>query len=295
VRALLWCERKHVLPQAFVAGLLYTRILSLGNPAYLAGRIRTDGWWYYFPFAAAVKTPVATMAAALLATLLVVVRARRRQLLDTPRRRWTAVCIAGPVAAYGLVLLTTRLDMGLRYALPIYPFAFVVIAAALAKVWDRARANRIGVAAVCLIGVGLAVETYRAFPHFVPFFNAAAGGWRGGLELLGDSNLDWGQDLPLLAEWQRRNGGRRLYLCYFGRADPAYYGFRYTNLPGGYRFGPPMTDPDPREGGVVAVSATQLQGIYLGPDLRDFYAPYRHATPLEVLGGSIYLFEFPPR
>jgi hypothetical protein len=72
-------------------------------------------------------------------------------------------------------------------------------------------------------------------------------------------------------------------------ADPAYYGIDYINLPGGYRYGPPVRFPTGP--GIIAISATHLQGIHLDPPLQSYYEPLRHARPMTVLGGSIYLFD----
>ena len=137
----------------------------------------------------------------------------------------------------------------------------------------------------------LAVESLSAFPDFLPFFNVAVGGARGGFYLLSDSNLDWGQDLPALAAWQDRHPGRPLYLAYFGNADPASYGIRYHNLPAGYRYGPPPESLPARGPATVAISASILQGLYGRPEAGNAYAPFRDRSPDEVLGGSIYLFD----
>jgi hypothetical protein len=161
------------------------------------------------------------------------------------------------------------------------------VAAYAARMWGRR-----AVIALAIGGAVLAVESLSVFPNFIPFFNVAAGGARGGLALLGDSNLDWGQDLKLLAEWQRAHPERPMYLAYFGLADPHYYGVRYTPLPGGYHYDPKPAWP----GGecVVAVSATYLQGILVEPELYEqFYKKLAALRPTEVLGGTIYLYQFP--
>ena len=44
---------------------------------------------------------------------------------------------------------------------------------------------------------------------------------------------------------------------------------------------------------VVAVSATKLQGIYVYPDVLPFYRSLRAAPPREILGESIYLYDWP--
>jgi hypothetical protein len=141
-----------------------------------------------------------------------------------------------------------------------------------------------------LLAAGLAAESLAAAPDYLAFFNAAAGGSRGGVRHLGDSNLDWGQDLPLLAAWQARHPDVPLYLAYFGVVDPAFYGIRYRNLPGGYPFGdvPSLPGEGPA---VVAISATKLQCIYLGEDLLPFYRRFGRNEPTAVLGGTIYLYD----
>jgi hypothetical protein len=143
------------------------------------------------------------------------------------------------------------------------------------------------------LGVALAIETLAAFPNYIAFFNAPSGGSRGGIRLLGDSNLDWGQDLPLLADWQAKHPGVPLYLSYFGAVDPDAYGIDHINIGG--TANNPSSRPTGHfaNPGVFAVSATQLQGIYVVPGATQSYAALRKLRPREVLGGTIYLFDYP--
>jgi hypothetical protein len=146
------------------------------------------------------------------------------------------------------------------------------------------------VATIACLALGLAVESGIAFPNYIAFFNAGVGGSRGGLRLLTDSNLDWGQDLKLLAQWQQAHPDRKLYLCYSGQADPRYYGLRYTNL-----FGSDAPGETVRaiEGPcVVAVGAAKLAFEWTHGQA-DAPGLSRSREPLEVLGGSIYLYEVP--
>ena len=141
-----------------------------------------------------------------------------------------------------------------------------------------------------VLGAALSLESLKTFPDYLSFFNAAAGGSRGGIALLGDSNLDWGQDLKSLATWQQTHADTPLYLAYFGLADPHAYGIRYTPLPGGYHYDP---KPDwPHGMCTVAVSATYLQGLLIDPELYElFYKRLATTPPSEVLGGTIYIYE----
>jgi hypothetical protein len=236
-----------------------------------------------------VKTPLATLIAllAVAAAALMTIRTRLANLRADP---WPAACVAISILLYGSFALTSHLNLGVRHVFPIYPLVFLIIAVYTARA--AAIKPRATVAVTFLLAGLLVGECLAAYPNYIPFFNATAGGPRGGLRILGDSNLDWGQDLPLLAEWQAKHPNERLYLCYFGSADPGFYGIRYINLPSGYFMNPTAQLPD--RPGVIAISATKLQGIYVYPQIKGLYDELRQSPPREILGGSIYLYDFPP-
>jgi hypothetical protein len=295
----LWGLEHHLLPEAWLNGLLFIYAGTLRRPSFLMGSYSDTGWWYYYPLVMLFKTPLATLGAIVLsAALLSLRRSTGVSPVSEPpgtggtpvlheHRAWLLLCVALPPLLYGLMAITTPAAAGLRHVLPIYPFLFIMVGLAAARVWS----SRLARMAIVVIAIVLAAETLSAFPDYIAFFNRAAGGERGGIRLLSDSNLDWGQDLPLLAEWQRAHPDLKLYLCYFGTADPAHYGVRYVNLPGGYALGPQPQTPD--EPGVIAISATDLQGVH-SADIRRYYDRLRQAEPREVLGGTIYLFDWPP-
>ncbi len=287
----LFAEHHRLLPQAFVYGVLHVHMASQVRNAFLMGEISETGFWNYFPLAMAFKTPLASLAA--MAGALGVALLTRKRWWGSHQNRWLTICLGLPGAVYFLYVMRANLNLGLRHILPLYPLIYIGIGLAAAWAW-REWGTKARIATGVLL-LGLAVESSAAFPDYIPFFNAAAGGSRGGYRLLGDSNLDWGQDLKPLAKWaekwHRDNPGKAFYLRYFGIADPAYYKIDYRNLPGGYGLGPEMKPPDAP--GVIAISATRLQGIYDDAALRKTYEPLRHAEPFAVIGGTIYLFEYP--
>ena len=235
------------------------------------------------------KTPVITLLMGFVAAGVLI--KKRNQ--NTPTVRWAAICLIVPMALFLASAMMSDLNIGLRHILPIYPFAFVGIACIASSLWKK-HGHKLRVTFV-IAAVLLAVESLSAYPNFIPFFNVIAASNSGGkLALLGDSNLDWGQDLPLLAQWQHENLNETLYLCYFGLADPAYYGIRYIPLPGGYHYDPSPHFVDPYSRSVLAISATDLQGVLLDPELRKYYAAWAKRKPLAVLGDSIYLYEYDP-
>jgi hypothetical protein len=177
------------------------------------------------------------------------------------------------------------MNLGYRYVFPVLPFVFISVGLAAGGLWRW----RMGKGLVLALGAALCVETLAAYPNFIAFFNAAFVSHR--FELLGDSNLDWGQNLPLLADWQRKHPQDLIYLDYFGGDDPNRFG-SFIDIHD-YSAPPPALPPRDRPA-VVAVSANYIQlKIYnlsaliaLGVDLRR--------KPIAVLGGTIYLYAVPP-
>ena len=289
VRTILWCNANRLLPESWLYGFLYAYQASLVRPSFLMGQVRETGWWYYFPLVMCFKTPVCTLAAigvSFIALAIWLIRRRARVGFDDS---WRMLCILIPLGIYCASAMSANLNLGIRHILPVYPFLFVMAGIVLARTiaWRRIQA----IVLALLIAGALSLESIAAFPNFISFFNAAAGGPLRGVALLADSNLDWGQDLPAVAAWQRAHPSERLYLCYFGSADPASYGIRYINLPSGYYLDPNVQMPSAP--GVIAVSATKLQGLYVYPNVLPFYEALRQREPREVLNGTIYLFDWP--
>src|SRR5206468_1326451 len=80
---------------------------------------------------------------------------------------------------------------------------------------------------------------------------------------LADSNVDWGQDLPALAELVHAKPLRRLYLGYFGTSDPKAYGLPYcwtTSMGLVDRVCEDGPDPEGKEW--IAISVTNLLDVY---------------------------------
>jgi hypothetical protein len=228
------------------------------------------------------------------ATILVLIVARLMPILITrvPHAEWwDAICLIVPVLIYGGMAMASNFNLGIRHVLPLLPFLHLAVGIIVSRMlW---RWGKVGAVLAAGLGMSLAIESCSAWPNYIAFLNAPAGGWRGGVYKLSDSNLDWGQDLLLLADWQKAHPEKLLYLCYFGTADPDYYKIKRIDLPGGYVLASQVGWP--QAPGILAFSATDLQGTYMGKEMREQYAPLRKLEPREILGGTIYLFDWPLR
>jgi hypothetical protein len=272
-------------------GIEFTfRHVSRGHrvPAYLLGRLSLEGWWYFFPVAFLLKTPVALHLLVLLASV-GLIRSWRG---GSPRGHGGV--LASPMRAIafgGLVflgsLLTSRLAIGFRYALPLLPLVAILTSIGVACAWRAgARGVRAAIAATVLWFVA---SSLSAYPNFLGYTSELGGSRDRGDRLLLDSSLDWGQGLLELRSFMKRESAPSVYLSYFGSALPAGYGIDYIPLPeASYLPIPPVQRalemPAPR---FIVVSATNLHGIYLANDL---FARLREVEPYAVLGHSLFVY-----
>ena len=116
-----------------------------------------------------------------------------------------------------------------------------------------------------------------------------AGGSEAGPYVTDDSNVDWGQELPRLASWQREHMDPedRLRLLYYGTAVPAAYGVVADP------FDP--ADAGTRGPGTYAISTHYLAKFHhheaLGGTDMDWLDKYE---PIARIGSSIYVYRFDP-
>ena len=270
-------QNSHVFPEAWLSGLVYA-ISSLGRTSYLLGEISADGFWYYFPIAIAVKTPLPTLL--LLITSLTMVNANRRAWVNS-LFLWVPIFLFFSVAIY------SRMNIGVRHILPIYPFLFVWLGGfSTALLRSSAIAKRCG---LLLMGIWLISSCLSNYPDYIAFFNETLG-HRERHEILVDSSLDWGQDLKGLNRWMVDQQVDRIELAYFGTADPAYYGIDAIYEPGTWSivFSQPQNQAGVQKASYIAISVTHLMGLYLGP--ANPYAPFLRKTPVASIGHSIMVY-----
>jgi hypothetical protein len=244
----------------------------------LLGEISGEGFWLYFPIAIAVKTPLPTLLL-LVASLIL--------LLDKGSRVAGRRFILLPILVFLSLAVFSRMNIGLRHILPIYPFLFVWLGGSVAMLWaSRSSAKRCG---VLLLGLWLAWTTLGSYPDYLAYFNETVGA-RDRYRILVDSNLDWGQDLKSLKPWMDEHKVENIQLAYFGTADPAYYGIDAVHKPGTWSIvlSKPHSSAAALDVPYIAISATHLVGLHSSPP--NPYAKYLLREPLTVIGGSIHIY-----
>lgn len=259
--ALAWFGSLPLSPNALFAFWFQADHNTTGQPTYLLGVESARSLWFYVPVLPAIKFPIATM--------LLIAWA----LMSHPPRLRLALGLAAVVA---ILMVMVRVQTGIRFLLPLMAFLMVAVAARLAAgiaaLQPVRRPVAIGVLGALL--TWLVADDARAWPDPLRYVNAFWSGPDQGYRVVSDSNYDWGQGLPELADWQQSHGSPTA-VWYFG-TDPRF---------------PDLQRYDPRRGALtalearpnyLAVSTSLLYGGYLtaaGP-ARDVMLKLRELTPV---------------
>jgi len=286
-------------------------------PAYMLGRISTDGWWTYFPLTLAVKTPLPLL-----------LLAATGMLCGFYYRGWRKTSVLWlPPLAFMVLAMLGRFNIGYRHIIQVVPFLIMMASISaqlprLVKEWRKTEKRGIGrsdygllttertrsqrstippdavslltIAGLILLVLWLTFTTLRLYPHHEAYFNELVGGSKNGGEILVDSNIDWGQDLPALRQLMDDMDIEEVNLAYFGTAVPEAYGVRYKPAPGFIRFtgGPEINafNPYTPEPGWYAISATSLR-LGLVRQNFDIYEYFAARDPIAKAGYSINLYK----
>ena len=242
------------------------------DPVFLHGAIRPGGWRSYFLTAFAVKTTIPFLVLFLWAAL---ASHDRRQL-------WTLLL---PPALYLFVASFASKQGGLRYVLPIIPFLCVLIGG-LAK---QSRAPQ-RILAVALIAWS-ALECAFVYPHYLGYFNELAGGSRNGHAWFWDSNVDWGQDMPLIGRYLRDHGSPEVIVASAFNASRDYYLGQRQDLVAAPGYAEDYTHINSsrpaRE--LFVISAVLLDGLMMNDP--NTFAWLKSRPPLDRIGYSTLVYD----
>jgi hypothetical protein len=252
---------------------------------YMAGELR-NSFPSYFAVAYLLKEPLAGIVLALGGLVLLF---RGRDI--TPIRR--LFLLVPPVLFFiGTAMLADQI--GIRYIIPILPFAHLLGGLALATLFTATSKHFRWVAvALC---AWLVVAVVGVYPDHLSYFNESAcllgdpdqigfdGGSKCGTLWLDDSNVDWGQGLRQLKLWLDRNDKGRTIR----------YASQFPFPPGGY--GIPSADASTDElvkqptRGLYVVSASMVARISAIPSAGDWP---RRTAPVAVIGHALYVYDIP--
>jgi hypothetical protein len=237
-----------------------------GQAAYFLGQVSaTGGWKLYYPVAILLKWPTMVLVLALAGLVL----AAARRIIVLPDL-WIMTSFA---FVYFLLAIFAHFNIGERHVLPLYPFALLFAA----LMWQKVASNRLGLGLMIAAVLLNAADTLRFAPDYLSYFSPATRSYQS-YRLLSDSNLDWGQGLLAVRQYEQDHPQEQTWLAYFGSVDPAVYGIRSR----------PLAEQE-RVTGTVMVSATNLSGQFLkNPESYRWLLQYPCTN---LLNHSIYVFQ----
>ncbi len=276
-------SRLRLLPESYLVGLIDVKRMAEAYPTFLLGKVYSHGQWDYFPFVILIKSTLGLLVLLVLATFAMVTGrlAGRRELTYA----------LTPALVYLAVAMASGMNIGARHLLPMY--AFVIIFAAAGAVTLAARSRRWAMVCSALV-VAHIVSSLVVFPNEIAYANEAWGGPKNVHTLLSDANVDWGQQLYQVKQWQDLHPGQECWFAYFPRPeiDPGVYGIRCHALPtvdtqwlGGAEIIPP------RIAGAVLISAGDLSGCE-SPSAEDNpYRSFQSLHPDQTIDHAVFVYQ----
>ena len=279
----------HIIPADFILGILrQVRHTAEGHPAGLLGMYSRTGWWYYFPVAFALKTTLPFFLLSITSLGWSIYHWLKKR---DARCFWMLV----PFLVYTAFVLGSRINIGVRYLLPAYPFLFVLGGALLAGALRSRQVRRMGMIAAVVLMAWIGVEAVRAYPNHMSYMNQLAAAhppwW-----YLSDSNVEWGDGAKELGMYLTQRGETRVRSAFLGDFIVLHhYGVQPLA----------MATADgsiPEHTRYVAIGASFLNGSTVPEVLKiqgrwateterqNFFDAYRHRAPEAIIGGSIYLY-----
>ncbi len=246
-----------------------------GHEAYLFGEFRMHGWWYYFPVVFALKTPIAFLLLCTVGTFVCVRECARSTYLM-------------PLAfALGIMVpaMRSHIDIGVRHIEPIYIGLAIVAALGLQQLLLWSPKGLVAGLSAGALTIWMVVSVAIYHPDYIGYVNALAG--KAPENIIVDSNIDWGQDLKLLARRLHELGVQEFSMSPLDHPEylESWYGLPKVN---------PVNSclPSP---GWNAIRPTEAKSqhdsdLYLGPNV----SPWFDQIPPTERVGSMLLYYIPP-
>jgi 4-amino-4-deoxy-L-arabinose transferase-like glycosyltransferase len=280
-------ERRHLLPESYLYGLTDVATLTTrGRVAFVLGKSYPSGRWFYFPAAFVIKTSLALMALLVLFIWALI----SGEDLRRPELRRAVLFMAIPPILYFAVAMSSKMQIGVRHILPVYPFLIVLAGAAA---WSLARRSRRWAYAVAIILLFDAFSSLRTFPNYLPYSNELWGGVDNTHKVLSDSNVGWGSGLKAVERYLADRHITHCWFAYDATVDPAYYHIPCAPLP---TFFSSLTRPAQQQAvpediqGPVILSSEAMVGGLAAPGPLNPYQQFLSLKPDAILQGEMMVF-----
>jgi hypothetical protein len=266
-------EKYHLIPQAYIYGFADV-MRQKTRGLFFLGKFYDHALRLYFPVTFALKTSLSLLVLLILGlSTLPLYRLFSREMFF----------LLFSLGFYFAMAVSSRMNIGVRHILPIYPFCILIAAAGQAH-W--ARSSRFKTIAASLILLFAVCDSLRAFPNYIAFSNELDGGTSRTYRFLNDSNVDWGQSLKEVAQFIEKNHVGECWIAAQGNPEIARVMLPCHVLPAPFdpRATLPEAIPEVIRGAVFLSSAAK------DPDLFAVYKPISATPPRTMIGGAVLVY-----
>jgi hypothetical protein len=281
--ASLLLRRLLMPPWLYLRGLALFAVSS-PRTTFILGHSYARGVWFYFPVLFVLKSTLAfLLMLAMSAFLAMVARSKLERIPVISGEmafHWRAVWSF--LLVFVAACMLSPMSISIRhFTVPIVLLILLLapVPRALALLRENGwLAARFVATTFLVLAVTSLVTVVRAYPFFFPFLNSLSFG-RPGYAMVNDSNLDWDQALPEVADFVEKRDIQHVLLDEYGLIEPSVY------VPQAEFWNCQL--PRPADAGQWAiVSANMIEDGHNCLWLLNF--PH-----VSLAGGSMYAFELP--
>jgi 4-amino-4-deoxy-L-arabinose transferase-like glycosyltransferase len=284
--AVLAIAHWHLLPESYLIGLVDVKRMAEFYPTFVFGKVYSHGQWWYFPAVILIKTTLGLLGLYGLALLAI-----GTGLLRKGRELFY---LLAPGAFYLFVAMVSGMNIGVRHILPLYTLAAILAGAGVAALAaSKERWAGIGVRVAGVLLLAHIVSALTVFPNYIAYANEAFGGPKNLHNLLSDANVDWGQQLYQVKQWQDHHPGEECWFAYFAipEIDPATYGIHCHRMPTIDTFWLGGVDVIPATiSGNLLISAGDLSGCEWPSELMSPYRSFQGVKPAEMIDYGVMVY-----
>jgi hypothetical protein len=274
-------------PQDYLYGIDVQKYdFERGIPSYKNGKWSEQGYWYYYFYAFFLKTPIGFQMLLLASVFLFLFYKKYQSTF------FNESVLLIPFL-FILVLISSQNGFSIhsRYLLPLLPFLLIGVSRIGVIFESNENKKRfsypqiLSKGFVTILTYWMIVSVMLVFPHCMSYFNEFVGGASHGSKYLLGSDLDWGQDVYYLEQWQKNHPEvRPLKIALFGTIPLENTKIKYDGIV-------------PKEGGTTNIYATLKPGWYAVNvnnifNRKNEYAFLRNEKIVGRAGYSINIYYF---
>lgn len=194
---------------------------------------------------------------------------------------WKFLFFFPPLLFLLFASFVNQVNIGLRHILPIYPFIFLISGMVFAQV-NTIKTSWLKQCLVGMLLIGFALTLNRNFriaPDFICYFNELVGEVRNGSKIVADSNIAWGQNNRLLAEYVKEKNIPFIHVAIAAVNDDE---LNYHNIKWALMDKSDFYNPKP---GYYAIDLIYLNNYKDTPLLKNL-------EPIGKIGNLIFLYKY---